>query len=200
MSEYSKFIGVDNSPEMIAFCVEHCPHRTCKSGACEEYIAEYRRRHPRRTGGRVPMLYEAFGRKMTMEQWSRVTKISKTKLRDRIYRCGATMEEAITIHAQIMDRPMLAEFEVWLRDHPPTDADPARDELTSGKAAELLGIDRHGIHRMAQREGFPARKVGRYGTQYIISRAELHKWVYEHPAGIAWRKRREMLGKWKWEE
>ena len=201
MSEYSKFIGVDNSPEMIAFCVEHCPHKTCKHGACEEYIAEYRRRHPRRTGGRTPMLYEAFGQKKTIVEWGRATGIDPKKLRGTMYYKKITLEEAIRIHAQIMGRPMLADFEEWLRDHPPTNAKPVSDDLTSGKAAELLNIDRHSISRMAKLEGFPARKAGRSNQQYIISRARLREWLYEHPAGIAWRQHREKIGRWKgWEE
>ena len=105
MSRLSGFVGVDDTPEMIAFCVEHCPHKSCKYGACEEYIAEYRRRHPRspnRPGGRTPMLYEAFGQRMTIVEWGRVTGIAPKKLRGTMYYKRITLEEAIRIHAQIM--------------------------------------------------------------------------------------------------
>lgn len=96
MSTLSGFIGVDDSPEMIAFCTERCPHKSCPHGCCDEYIAAYRERHPRKKqgGGRPPLLYTARGQRRSLDEWAGITGISKTTMYRKM-RGGLTLDEII---------------------------------------------------------------------------------------------------------
>ena len=68
-----------------------------------------------------------------------------------------------------------------------------KDYFTQQEAADFMGCSRSYLSAyLSKRQGFPQKTLQR---QRVIPRGQLWRWLYGHPAGIAWRERWERLGR-----
>lgn len=69
-----------------------------------------------------------------------------------------------------------------------------RDFMTQAECADFLGCSRSYISdTLCKLDGFPRRRVG--ARVYVVTKRGLWKWLYQHPAGIAWREKWDKLGR-----